>query len=44
MNFLGVGPLKVALVAIVAVIVLGPERIPGVAVQLARALRHRLPK
>lgn len=40
MNFLGVGPLEVALVAIVAVIVLGPERIPGVAVQLARAVRY----
>src|SRR5438093_10310587 len=40
MNFLGVGPLEVALVAMVAVIVLGPERIPGVAVQLARAVRY----
>jgi len=40
MSFLGVGPLEVALVAIVAVIVLGPERIPGVAVQLARAVRY----
>jgi len=40
MNFLGVGPLEVALVVIVAVIVLGPERIPGVAVQLARAVRY----
>ena len=40
MNFLGVGPLEVALVAIVAVIVLGPERIPAVAVQLARAVRY----
>ena len=39
MSFLGVGPLEVALVAIVAVIVLGPERIPGAAVQLARAVR-----
>ncbi len=40
MNFLGVGPLEVALVAIIAVIVLGPERIPAVAVQLARAVRY----
>ena len=40
MNFLGVGPFEVALVAIIAVIVLGPERIPGVAVQLARAVRY----
>jgi sec-independent protein translocase protein TatB len=40
MNFLGVGPFEVALVAIIAVIVLGPERIPTVAVQLARAVRY----
>lgn len=40
MNFFGVGPLELALVAIVAVIVLGPERIPAVAVQLARAVRY----
>ena len=40
MNFFGVGPFEVALVAIIAVIVLGPERIPGVAVQLARAVRY----
>ena len=40
MNFLGVGPFEIALVAIIAVIVLGPERIPTVAVQLARAVRY----
>lgn len=40
MNFFGVGPFEVALVAIIAVIVLGPERIPGVAVQLARAYKY----
>ena len=40
MSFLGVGPFEVALVAIIAVIVLGPERIPAVAVQLARAVRY----
>ncbi len=40
MNFLGVGPLEVALVAIVAMIVLGPECIPAVAVQFARAVRY----
>jgi len=40
MNFLGIGPLEIALVAIIAVIVLGPERIPTVAVQLARAVRY----
>ncbi len=40
MNFFGVGPFELALVAIIAVIVLGPERIPTVAVQLARAVRY----
>jgi sec-independent protein translocase protein TatB len=40
MNFFGVGALELALVAVVAVIVLGPERIPGVAVQLARAVKY----
>jgi sec-independent protein translocase protein TatB len=40
MNFFGVGAFELALVAIVAVIVLGPERIPGVAVQLARAVKY----
>jgi len=39
MNVFGVGPLELALVAIVAVIVLGPERIPEVAVQVARVVR-----
>ena len=40
MNFFGIGAFEVALVAIIAVIVLGPERIPGAAVQLARAVRY----
>jgi sec-independent protein translocase protein TatB len=40
MNFFGVGPFEVALVAIIAVIVLGPERIPAAAVQLARAYKY----
>ena len=40
MNFFGVGAFELALVAIIAVIVLGPERIPGVAVQLARAVKY----
>jgi len=39
MNFLGVGPMELALVAVIAVIVLGPERIPEVAVQVARVVR-----
>jgi sec-independent protein translocase protein TatB len=40
MNFFGIGAFELALVAIVAVIVLGPDRIPGVAVQLARAVKY----
>jgi sec-independent protein translocase protein TatB len=40
MNFFGVGAFELALVAVVAVIVLGPERIPGVAIQLARAVKY----
>ena len=40
MNVFGVGPLELFLVIAIAVIVLGPERIPEVAVQLARAIRY----
>ncbi len=40
MNFLGIGPLEIMLVLVIGVIVLGPERIPEVAVQLARAVRY----
>jgi sec-independent protein translocase protein TatB len=40
MNFFGVGPLELALVAVIAVVVLGPDRLPEVAVQLARAIRY----
>ena len=39
MNFFGVGPLEAALVIAVAVVVLGPERIPEVAVQIAKAVK-----
>ena len=39
MNLFGIGPLEIILVAIVAVVVLGPERFPEVAVQLARAIK-----
>jgi sec-independent protein translocase protein TatB len=38
-NFFGIGPLEAALVIVVAVIVLGPERIPEVAVQIAKAVK-----
>jgi sec-independent protein translocase protein TatB len=40
MDFFGVGPFEVALVAIIAVVVLGPERIPAVAVQVARVVKY----
>lgn len=39
MNFFGIGPLEAALVIVIAVIVLGPERIPEVAVQIAKAVK-----
>lgn len=40
MGFFGIGFPELALIFAVAVIVLGPERIPAVAVQLARLLRY----
>lgn len=39
MNMFGVGPLEIFLVIVIAVIVLGPERIPGVAIQLAKGVK-----
>jgi len=39
-NFFGIGPLEAVLVIIVAVIFLGPERIPEVAVQIAKAVKY----
>jgi sec-independent protein translocase protein TatB len=39
MNFFGIGPMEAALVTIIAVIVLGPERFPQAAVQVARAIK-----
>jgi sec-independent protein translocase protein TatB len=39
MNFFGVGPLEIFLVMVIAVVVLGPERIPGVAVEVARLVK-----
>jgi sec-independent protein translocase protein TatB len=40
MNFFGIGPLELGLVAVIAVVVLGPDRLPEVAVQVARAIRY----
>jgi sec-independent protein translocase protein TatB len=39
MNFLGIGVAEIALIMVIAVLVLGPERIPEFAVRLARAIR-----
>src|SRR3990170_8443332 len=40
MNFLGIGLPEIVLVLIIAVIVVGPQRLPEAAVQLARAIRY----
>jgi Tat protein translocase TatB subunit len=39
MNLFGIGPLELGLVIIIAVIVIGPERFPEAAVQVARAIK-----
>ena len=39
MNFFGVGPMEMGLIAVIAVIVLGPQRFPEFAVQVARAIK-----
>ena len=40
MDFLGIGPLEIALVVLIAFIVLGPERIPGAMRQLGTWIRE----
>jgi sec-independent protein translocase protein TatB len=40
MDFLGIGPFEIALVALIAFIVLGPERIPEVMRQLGKWVRQ----
>jgi sec-independent protein translocase protein TatB len=39
MNIFGVGPLELAVCAVIAIVVLGPERFPQAAVQVARAIK-----
>src|SRR3972149_10350785 len=39
MNLFGIGLPEVILIAVIAVVVLGPERMPAAAVQLARAIK-----
>jgi len=40
MDFLGIGPPELILILIVALIVVGPKRLPEIAVQIARAIRQ----
>ncbi len=40
MSFLGIGLPEIVLILVIAIIVLGPQRLPEVAVQLARAIRY----
>jgi len=40
MDFLGIGPVEIALIALIAFIVLGPDRIPGVMRQLGTWVRQ----
>ena len=39
MNFLGIGLPEIVLICLIAVVVLGPERFPQAAVQVARAIK-----
>lgn len=39
MNVFGVGPMEMGLVAVIAIVVLGPQRFPEFAVQIARAIK-----
>ncbi len=39
MNFLGIGLPEIVLIVLIAVVVLGPERFPQAAVQVARAIK-----
>jgi len=40
MDFLGIGPLELIVILIIALIVVGPERLPQVAQSLSRTLRN----
>jgi sec-independent protein translocase protein TatB len=40
MDFLGIGPQEIILILIIAAVVVGPRRLPEVAVQLARVIRQ----
>lgn len=40
MNFLGVGPAEILVILVVALIVVGPERLPRLAADIARTIRE----
>lgn len=40
MNFLGVGPLELVLILVVALVFVGPERLPKLAADIARTIRE----
>jgi len=40
MNFLGIGPLELVVVLVVALLVVGPERLPRLAADIARTVRE----
>src|SRR3990170_8531449 len=40
MSFLGIGLPEIVLILIIAIIVVGPQRLPEVAIQIARAIRY----
>jgi Tat protein translocase TatB subunit len=40
MNFMGVGPLELVVILVVALVVVGPERLPKLAADIARTIRE----
>ena len=43
MNILGIGPMELLLIVVLALIVLGPEKLPEVMAQVGRALNEFRP-
>ena len=43
MDFLGIGPMEIVLILVIAFIFLGPEKLPGIAAKMGR-LYHNLTK